>query len=612
MPAQPSQTEVGTDPPDLVLPGLMDGVAPAPPRARASRPGLLTNVQVLRGLAALSVAVFHTQEFVNARRGPTGLGIFDPRFGLMGVAIFFAISGYLMARLVRASDPATFLAHRVLRILPPFLVLAFGFRLASPVLGINIPFHALALTLAPVGHAVYPLGGEWTLVCETTFYVVMFLIGIAALTHRIEALAVAWLAVIGVAWLVRPPISADPAFQPVYAILLTSPCAAFAGGLLLPSLLQRRLFPAALGLLAVPLAVASGVFATDANRWIGGLGAVILVGCAVQAHQMPVRSWPARMLVRFGDWSYILYLIHVPIILALLVWVPASCPPLVLWCIAVSTALAAAALVGPLDVRGYRHLKRWVDHSTASRRWMLCCVYLAVFAAASLYGGAITALSDYRIARVERALARLPAGALSSAGAAGAAIRDAGLAPPATLRGEAEEGHPRASPPDVPAGLGRGRGPARRAARPQRLVRGTPGRDRPARPTPPGRRGLPRPRQPPQTADRLSPRYPADGLRRPRRHRRARLGPVGPHGGALDESEPRPRRDSAFDVGCRKARNRCAGGALGWDATRPICVYKAAALHKLQAQDSRPRLTRSTRCSVPSPRRFSARPTTGD
>ena len=442
MSVQSSRTDAGVAPSgvapaDLVLPGFAQTAAQA--QARASHPPLLTNLQVLRGFAALAVALFHAQEFVSTRRGPTGLGLFDPRFGLMGVAIFFAISGYLMARLVRASDPATFLAHRVLRILPPFLVLAIGFRLASPVLGINIPFHALALTLAPVGQAVYPLGGEWTLVCETTFYVVMFLIGVAALTHRIEALALAWLAVIGAAWLMRPPISADPAFQPVYAVLLTSPCAAFAGGLLLPSLLKRGLFPAALGLVAVPLAIASGVFATDANRWIGGLAAVILVGCAIQAHQMPVRSWPARVLVRFGDWSYVLYLIHVPIILSLLARVPASCPPLVLWCVAVAASLAAAALVGPLDVGGYRRLKRWVDRASASRRRMLCGIYLAVFAGASLYGGVVTAVGDYRIARVERALARLPAGALASSGSAAAALRDAGLAPPATLRGEAQE-----------------------------------------------------------------------------------------------------------------------------------------------------------------------------
>src|SRR5690348_3383877 len=84
--------------------------------ARAVRPAIThknLSIQSLRGLAALFVALYHASAFSGAHFGDSELAaVFDGRFGIVGVAIFFAISGLLMANLIQRTDPWRFLTHR--------------------------------------------------------------------------------------------------------------------------------------------------------------------------------------------------------------------------------------------------------------------------------------------------------------------------------------------------------------------------------------------------------------------------------------------------------------------------------------------------------------------
>src|SRR6266852_9594238 len=78
------------------------------------RAGAITHknlsIQGLRGLAALFVALFHASTHSGRYFGDSGWATaFDGRFGLVGVAIFFAISGLLMADLIQRTDPWRFL-----------------------------------------------------------------------------------------------------------------------------------------------------------------------------------------------------------------------------------------------------------------------------------------------------------------------------------------------------------------------------------------------------------------------------------------------------------------------------------------------------------------------
>src|SRR5262249_12379874 len=129
-------------------------------------------VQGLRGVAAVAVVLFHARGWF-----PAGAGAwpFDERFGVLGVTVFFAISGMLMAGIVPRTGPWRFLSHRVVRIYPLYLVLVATWVVVAQTLGAQrVGFHLLSLTLAPVGHRYYYLGPEWTLVYECSYYVALF------------------------------------------------------------------------------------------------------------------------------------------------------------------------------------------------------------------------------------------------------------------------------------------------------------------------------------------------------------------------------------------------------------------------------------------------------
>ena len=191
-----------------------------------------TSIQYLRGFAAASVVLCHAS-------------VADGRFGVYGVSLFFAISGYLMSGLVRSTEPFRFLTHRILRIYPIFfLVIGFSF-IARRFLGVPFAFDALALTLAPVGLRSFSLGGiEWTLVFELTYYTALFVLACAKLQRQLEVIAVAWIGVILGSTLLIPSLS-DKLYLPIHLLLLAPANLAFAGGLLVPSAISRGYLPRA-------------------------------------------------------------------------------------------------------------------------------------------------------------------------------------------------------------------------------------------------------------------------------------------------------------------------------------------------------------------------------
>jgi hypothetical protein len=87
---------------------------------------MITNLQLLRGLAALGVVVYHTNIRIN--------GVHSD---LMGVSIFFVISGFIMVHITR-DNADDFLAKRLIRIVPLYWILTiasllwFGLGFANP------------------------------------------------------------------------------------------------------------------------------------------------------------------------------------------------------------------------------------------------------------------------------------------------------------------------------------------------------------------------------------------------------------------------------------------------------------------------------------------------
>ncbi len=313
-------------------------------------------IQWLRAAAALMVLLHHAgmyQGLILHREAVTAL--FPRSWGHFGVCLFFAISGYLMATAIRVQEPVPFLSHRIARIYPPFLFMVAAYWVQATLCGQWLPIDPKALTLVPMGNVAYPLGVEWTLVCEVTFYVSVFAAGLLKWAPSIGRIAALWLMVLAACDLIR---LVHPGF--LIGKLTVSDNVAMAGGLLVPAVARSACRP-------LPLALAGlGVWAWAAAtpdsafyQWLAGIGGAMIVAAAIRLSALRPEFGSGavgRCFARCGDYSYALYLCHVPVIRLVYTQLP-ELPAWVLVPAAIACALATGALLGTLDLASYRQVK---------------------------------------------------------------------------------------------------------------------------------------------------------------------------------------------------------------------------------------------------------------
>ncbi len=160
----------------------------APPgtgRADPAAPGHLSNIQILRGVAAVMVLVYHIGNEFTDRCFP---GHFpDVGMGSAGVDIFFVVSGFIMVHSTAAAfgapgASALFLARRLVRLVPLYWLVTTVFALAlvrqaGPIGPTGETWRWIAASYA---FLFYPHGAErgdfplyaqgWTLNFEMLFY----------------------------------------------------------------------------------------------------------------------------------------------------------------------------------------------------------------------------------------------------------------------------------------------------------------------------------------------------------------------------------------------------------------------------------------------------------
>lgn len=139
----------------------------------------------LRGLAASAVMLHH---FVGHRAVSGNIGVLQDigEFGHLGVPVFFAISGFVIAHSIAGEQITAryygnFVLRRVIRLDPPYWF-AIAFCVATTVVG-NHLFPSQVRELPSIGNVVahllyvFPLFGYepieaifWTLVHEVQFY----------------------------------------------------------------------------------------------------------------------------------------------------------------------------------------------------------------------------------------------------------------------------------------------------------------------------------------------------------------------------------------------------------------------------------------------------------
>ena len=302
------------------------------------------SIQVLRGIAALLVVLYHYSHYLKGAN--TGFIPFDG--GYVGVDIFFMISGFVIVHATEAAEhaiPSDFLIRRFFRVVPlaQLATLAYFMIIATrPPLRLlwqSLLFYPRADTDPPkFGFPLVPQ--EWTLIYELIFYAIFALTLVVTHRRRMEVSAIALVAcVFAFQWALGGPVTlypnrvylpATPGFIPpeILGTLGNPIMLEFAVGMIL-AVAYRRYSGAlraakrpwvgqGLGLLLAAVFLRTYLTANDPGNGIldKGAGAACLVvgGLLLEACWGKAASaLGSRILSAFmwlGTISYSLYLVH--------------------------------------------------------------------------------------------------------------------------------------------------------------------------------------------------------------------------------------------------------------------------------------------------------------
>lgn len=295
----------------------------------------LLGVEAVRGVAALLVVLFHAGTLLGGPRDYGRLafgGAFV--FGRAGVDVFFVLSGFIIT-LVHARDLSQpgpgrvekFARKRLLRIYPSYWICTsflFAIMLASPTPDRreHDPAYVISsfLLLPAAGEPL--LGPGWSLRHELLFYA---LFGLAIANRRLGfGVLAAWFAAIA-ANIAAIMASGSPIAGGLVGGWLLSPLnAEFAAGMGVTALLlrvhiRRPLACAGAGLAAFALCAAAELHWPLPPNWpplhLGYAAATSALLLGLAARERGAGLAVPAALVRLGDVSYALYLLHVIVIL---------------------------------------------------------------------------------------------------------------------------------------------------------------------------------------------------------------------------------------------------------------------------------------------------------
>lgn len=321
--------------------------------------GRLDGIQILRFVAAVLVLIQHAAFLPSLHYSIDMLAFRKLGLGTTGVFVFFAISGYVIAGLVD-QRPLKFALHRIARIYPPYIAAMAIAGCLAIFLGSVHPDKirwVWSYTLLPLGGAVdsWAQVPFWTLIYEVTFYLVAFVLMLGG-KRAFDIGLVLWTAlIVGTAYFLPPP----PVVTANFLAILTSPLSLlFIAGATLGRLHAGTSWPLACAALLMWTAFwRSGT--TYQSIPMFAVGSLAAIHLAAQASEFVSRQKWLSPVVRGGDFSYGLYLMHAPIIAALIA--VGLTKPAPYW-LAVAACLAAGGSAGLLfgyaEFRFYRSVAR--------------------------------------------------------------------------------------------------------------------------------------------------------------------------------------------------------------------------------------------------------------
>ncbi|MFD8913201.1 acyltransferase family protein [Streptomyces sp. NPDC059575] len=324
--------------------GTLDVVAPAQqPQRELPAPRQLLGLDGLRGLAALYVVLFHCwlYTFPGYPRS-SAPGWLDPlSFGRLAVVFFLVLSGFSLAIAParhgwRTAGVGRFLRRRAWRILPPYwaalvMSLVVAWFVVSPS-HYGLPTAKSVLVYGLVAQDVFtaptPNGAFWSIGVESELYLLFPLLllvqrkfGAAALVATVTLPVVAWGMWAPGANPVEGANGLTPHLAPVFV-------AGMAGaGVVVASERVRRLPWGWLAVLAAAPVAVVGVargFVWTVNHYfwvdlaVAPAMTMLIMAVATGRSAVIVRFLTTRPMRSLGDLSYSLYLIHLPIVMAVI------------------------------------------------------------------------------------------------------------------------------------------------------------------------------------------------------------------------------------------------------------------------------------------------------
>lgn len=331
-----------------------------------------SSIQHLRGIAALMVMLTHSGVYLQQVFGYGEVRLlFGDYWSYFGVIIFFCISGFLLTSLTAVTTWQVFLLHRIARIFPTYLIAlvmaicAFALRDGSlPPIDWRIVF------LVPLGAGPFrPLHVEWTLVYEVAFYVLLTPFCFMLLRRWLPLFLMLWLALLSYVFLTGRV--AGGMLPPASEIYLTGWNIAFvAGGF--AWLIQRQNLVRWWSAFAGVVLIFTCTLLVKGTAFFAPAGIALILAFLVQRDcqglGMPTSRLFTSMLEGLGNWSYALYLTHVPVMLILFPLLKSNGnSPLSAWFCTLGIVLLVGALLGQVDVALYRRLKKRINARFAYR-----------------------------------------------------------------------------------------------------------------------------------------------------------------------------------------------------------------------------------------------------
>jgi peptidoglycan/LPS O-acetylase OafA/YrhL len=349
--------------------------------AVSPKPIYLSSLQVFRGLAAMSVVVYHACLFTERQSNRVLLGGYY-HFGELGVDFFFVLSGFIIAfihggELGMPQHAPRYVCRRFFRVYPLLFILTsakLGLELVAWMRGGAPPdlsriISSYLLLPAPDG-AMPVITAAWTLMHEALFYA-LFLIALLLGRRASAWILGGWMAVIVLT------NAAGASLHGMPRLIFDAHNVEFVFGVIACVLFRSRdrlkISPAWLGISALAVLVLGaytynpigGMDQPLAVRILLGAGFALLILMAGLWEQGPTSiTWP-KWLCWFGDASYSIYLGHSMLLMA---GISAGTKfiPTAEWSgygVAILSTFFSLAVCGLLWLWVERPLLRW------SRRW---------------------------------------------------------------------------------------------------------------------------------------------------------------------------------------------------------------------------------------------------